>query len=332
MTADTSARLLKALADPTRLRIVHSLVAAPSYVEALAAGLGLTAPTISHHLRRLEEVGLVSGTRDQYYTVYRVRLDLLQSTLRALVDDAGDARTAEQLRLDAYRGRILGTFFADGRLRQMPAQRKKKLVVLAAFAADFAPGRTYAEDEVNAAIGARFDDYCTVRRELVDARIMDRTRDAERGVLYRLADDAEVTALPPPGAPPRRAKAPDRAERKAKVELYKQSVRRAGVYGIRNRQTGRLLLGSSLNLHGPLNRHRAELRFGSHRCRSLQDDWNALGPDGFEFAVLAAVDETLVGTARDAALRALELAWIAQLQPFAEHCYNTSEQIRTKPY
>ncbi len=67
MTADTSARLLKALADPTRLRIVHSLVAAPSYVEALAAGLGLTAPTISHHLRRLEEVGRAS-CRERVYS------------------------------------------------------------------------------------------------------------------------------------------------------------------------------------------------------------------------------------------------------------------------
>jgi len=142
-----------------------------------------------------------------------------------------------------------------------------------------------------------------------------------------------VAPLPAPGpATGKAAMRPSLDERRERVALYKQARRKAGIYGIRNRETGRLLLGSSLNLHGPLNRHRAELDFGSHRCRALQDDWNALGPEGFTFEVLDTVDVKLEGLERDAALREMEQEWVAHFQPFAERCYNSSEQIRTKAF
>nr|MEE4268695.1 metalloregulator ArsR/SmtB family transcription factor [Candidatus Krumholzibacteria bacterium] len=332
MTAETSSLLLKALADPNRLRIVRALLEAPCYVEQLAAGLNLAAPTISHHLKKLEQVGLVAGTREQYYTVYQLDAGILDQRLLDLVTEAGDGQVAEGQRLEAYRQKILDTFFHDGRLNQLPAQRKKRLVVLDAFAADFAPDRMYSEEEVNQIIAARFDDYCTVRRELVDSLVMSR-RQSSSGILsYQRIRKPEVSTLPQPGDRPRRERPMTTEERKAKVQLYKQARKQAGIYGIRNRETGRLLLGSSLNLHGPLNRHRAELRFGSHRCRQLQEDWNAYGPEGFDFEVFDTVDSGLTGLEREAALRKLEKEWLVQLQPFTARCYNTSEQIRTKPY
>ncbi len=332
MTAESSSRLLKALADPNRLRIVRALLEAPCYVEQLAAGLNLSAPTISHHLKKLEQVGLVTGTREQYYTVYRLDAGILDQRLGDLVTEAGDGQVAEGQRLEAYRQKILDTFFFDGRLNQLPAQRKKRLVVLDAFAADFAPDRMYSEEEVNQIIAARFDDYCTIRREMVDALVMRRSQSGAGPLSYRLIREPEVPALPVPGPRPLAKRPPTREERKAQAALYKQARKQAGVYGIRNKETGRLLVGSSLNLHGPLNRHRAELRFGSHRCRPLQQDWNALGPEGFTFEVFDTVDPGLTGLEREAALRKLEKEWVAQLQPFTARCYNTSEQIRTKPY
>jgi ArsR family transcriptional regulator, arsenate/arsenite/antimonite-responsive transcriptional repressor len=82
------ARLLKALADPVRLRLV-SMVAAHDGGEAcvceLTAPLGLTQPTISHHLKILVDAGILA--RDKrgvwaYYTLVPGALDALASVLR----------------------------------------------------------------------------------------------------------------------------------------------------------------------------------------------------------------------------------------------------------
>jgi len=79
------ARTLKALADPTRLRLV-SMVAAHQGGEAcvceLTEPLGLTQPTISHHLKILREAGLVTGERRGTWVYYA----LDRSTLRLLVE------------------------------------------------------------------------------------------------------------------------------------------------------------------------------------------------------------------------------------------------------
>jgi ArsR family transcriptional regulator len=81
------ARKLKALADPTRLRLV-SMVAAHEGGEAcvcdLTGPLGLTQPTISHHLKVLVEAGIC--TRDKrgvwaYYALVPSALDALSAAL-----------------------------------------------------------------------------------------------------------------------------------------------------------------------------------------------------------------------------------------------------------
>ena len=124
----------------------------------------------------------------------------------------------------------------------------------------------------------------------------------------------------------------DRQRRKEWIELYKQARRTAGVYAIRNTTNGRVLLGSSVNLHGPFNRHRTELRLGSHRCPELQADWNRLGEDAFAFEILETVPDALTGLERDTSLGQLEKKWIAAYQPLADRCYNTSEKIRVRQF
>jgi ArsR family transcriptional regulator len=83
------ARILKALADPTRLRLV-SMVAAHDGGEAcvcdLTDPLGLTQPTISHHLKILVDAGIL--TRDKrgkwsYYALVPAALDALAAVLRS---------------------------------------------------------------------------------------------------------------------------------------------------------------------------------------------------------------------------------------------------------
>ena len=90
------ARLLKALADPTRLRLV-SLVADRDGGEAcvcdLTGPLGLTQPTISHHLKILVEAGIF--TRDKrgvwaYYSLVPTALSALSAVLRPAAAQARD--------------------------------------------------------------------------------------------------------------------------------------------------------------------------------------------------------------------------------------------------
>ncbi len=83
----------------------------------------------------------------------------------------------------------------------------------------------------------------------------------------------------------------DKADRKSKVRAYKLAFPEMGIYAIRNVQSGRLLIGLSTNLPGSLNRHRTELRFGSHRNPALMKDWKALGEGQFAFEVLEQLKE-----------------------------------------
>ncbi len=85
--AEQAAPLLKALADPVRLRLM-SLIASHSGGEACVCDLNdafeLSQPTISHHLKVLHDAGLVDRDKRGVWVYYRVRPDALAS-IAALV-------------------------------------------------------------------------------------------------------------------------------------------------------------------------------------------------------------------------------------------------------
>ena len=70
--------------------------------------------------------------------------------------------------------KVLGIFFEDGRLEMLPIKLKKRLYVLNFLARRFEAGHEYTEKEVNASILPVFEDYCTIRRELVDYGFLER--------------------------------------------------------------------------------------------------------------------------------------------------------------
>jgi ArsR family transcriptional regulator len=78
--AERIAPLLKALADPVRLRLL-SLVASHDGGEACVCDLNdafdLSQPTISHHLKVLHEIGLLDRSKRGVWVYYRVRPDVL---------------------------------------------------------------------------------------------------------------------------------------------------------------------------------------------------------------------------------------------------------------
>jgi len=84
--AEERAELMKALADPTRLTMVASLwkADAPICICDFTAGLGLTQPTISHHMAKLKEAGLVDSEKRGIWIYYRLR-DKLPTESRKLL-------------------------------------------------------------------------------------------------------------------------------------------------------------------------------------------------------------------------------------------------------
>lgn len=86
--AEVLAARLKALADPARLRLVSLILASPGREACtcdLVEPLALSQPTVTHHLRRLADAGMVVGERRGRWTYYRVEpgaLDAIVSALR----------------------------------------------------------------------------------------------------------------------------------------------------------------------------------------------------------------------------------------------------------
>ncbi|HTY00877.1 MAG TPA: GIY-YIG nuclease family protein [Bacteroidota bacterium] len=110
---------------------------------------------------------------------------------------------------------------------------------------------------------------------------------------------------------------------------YKERKKPAGVFQVKNTANGKILLGSSLNLEGPLNSHKFMLTMGSHRNEDLQKDWNTYGPDHFVFEILEVVkisDDPNFNLEDELTL--LEQIWIEKLQPFGEKGYNKDARIR----
>jgi hypothetical protein len=110
---------------------------------------------------------------------------------------------------------------------------------------------------------------------------------------------------------------------------YKERVKPSGVFQVKNIANGKVLLGSSLNLEGPLNKHRFMLRVNSHPNKELQKDWNELVPDQFIFEILETVQikDSPNFNLKDE-LTLLEEIWLEKLQPFEERGYNINARIR----
>jgi predicted transcriptional regulator len=165
----------KALADANRLKIVGLLAQQPYSVEQLAAMLHLRPSTVSHHLSKLSEAGLVSGRTESYYNVYELESEALRGIAQSLLSNETLPAVAATVDMNAYSRKILDDFLLpDGSLKSIPAQRKKLEAVLQHIAHDFEPGKRYTEKQINDILSRFHKDTATLRRELIGYRILAR--------------------------------------------------------------------------------------------------------------------------------------------------------------
>ena len=174
MTETEAIRLFKCLADKSRLQILKSLAIEDMYVERLAERLGITAPTVSFHLKKLSEAGAVTSYKSQYYTMYSLCREVFDTSILEIIQEKSDEEAMQAQRDADYRRRVVETFFQYGRLTAIPAQRKKERIILEEIHKVFEPGRVYTEQEVNALINEFHEDHCTIRRDMIGEKLLAR--------------------------------------------------------------------------------------------------------------------------------------------------------------
>ena len=184
---DEMLRYLKGLAEATRLRLLGLLATEERSVEELAALLRVKAPTVSHHLAKLRELDLVRMRAEGNTHYYRLNEHGLGRVNTLLATPEQVAAMAGELPEDAWEQKVLRDYFVEGRLREIPAQRKKRDVILRWLAERFERGRTYSEKEINERLRQYHEDVAYLRRELVGMTLLQR----EHGVYWRPESGSE---------------------------------------------------------------------------------------------------------------------------------------------
>jgi hypothetical protein len=205
---------LRALVDQHRLRIVGRLASRPADPETLAAELRLPVHQVHKQLEVLVRAGLVETRGDRPGTL-GVRLDRIGQLGRDLArldreaeglapDPGGEwphdgeplQVTLARIRPTPDEARTLRAFLVDGRLVSIPAQpRRRDIVLRFLLERVFTQDRAYPEKEVNQRLALFHPDVASLRRYLVDEGYVDR----EAGMYRRRGPRPDPA--PPPSAP-----------------------------------------------------------------------------------------------------------------------------------
>jgi DNA-binding transcriptional ArsR family regulator len=174
-------RLGRAFADPMRIRILALLANRSMYGQELAEALGVTTPTISHHIALLKGADLVKVRRENSYRHYELNPEGLQTLAENLTIEhlrkLGPSFSAEnpfsqQPPEEQDRKMVEESFFKDGRLVAIPPNSRLRSYAMEIVARVFEWGRIYEEQEVNAILKEVHPEVATIRRELIDQKIM----------------------------------------------------------------------------------------------------------------------------------------------------------------
>ena len=174
MTETEAISLFKCLADKSRLQILKSLAMEDMYVERLAERLGISAPTVSFHLKKLADAGAVTSYKSQYYMMYSLNKAVFETSMLEIIREKSDEAEVQAQRDADYRRKVIDAFFEYGKLKSIPSQRKKERIVLEKIAEAFEYDRVYSEREVNILIADFHDDFCTIRRDMISENLLDR--------------------------------------------------------------------------------------------------------------------------------------------------------------
>ncbi|MGG4343575.1 metalloregulator ArsR/SmtB family transcription factor [Paenibacillus lautus] len=164
----------KALADPTRIKMLILLAEGELNGQVLAEKIGVTPATITHHAAKLREASLIKERRDKNTIYFSLNHYFIKNSATAtenlIYQRVRPDGVPERLEEEDQRTKdaVLNNFFtSDGKLKSIPAQLKKKLIVLTHMVSRLEKGRKYTEKEINEFIQGYHEDFATLRREFV---------------------------------------------------------------------------------------------------------------------------------------------------------------------
>jgi hypothetical protein len=169
----------KALADPTRIKILILLADGELNGQVLAEKLCVTPATITHHATKLREASLINERRDKNTIYFSLNHYFIKNNANAtenlIYRNANSKGGTDILQEDYKRMKdsVIKNFFtSEGKLKSLPVQLKKKLMVLEHLVSQLEKGRKYSEKEINDYIKNFHDDFATIRREFIMHQFM----------------------------------------------------------------------------------------------------------------------------------------------------------------
>lgn len=176
----------KLLANESRLKLVGILAQQECSVEELATLVQLKEPTVSHHLAKLKELNLVKMRPEGNTHFYKLNQEALQALNQSMLTPGKMSTLVDDVNKEAWEDKVLRSFLEGDRLKEIPASRKKRIVILKWLARQFEPEVTYPERSVNEILQRFHPDCATLRRELIGYQMMQR----ENGTYWRLPETA----------------------------------------------------------------------------------------------------------------------------------------------
>jgi hypothetical protein len=171
-------QFFRTLCDSNRLKMAGLLGIRPLTLEQVAEQLKLRPQEAVKHLERLTQAGLVK--RDG--AAYALDTKALELMARSALENERQKPGETAFKGEAEERKVLQAFIRpDGRLKELPAQHKKLLIVLRHVADSFENGQRYTEKQVNEHLHRFFEDHASLRRYLVDEMLMQR----ENGIYWR---------------------------------------------------------------------------------------------------------------------------------------------------
>ncbi len=281
--------------------------------------IGVGGSTVRNHRFALKE-------KERQAKVFLTLMDILKSGKRSpamvmphktavMVDDRYGITDQEN-------EAVLKNYFPfgpDGPLSTFSMKEKSKVAVIRHLIKRFDDGRFYTEKEVNEILKGAYEDFATIRRYLIEYGLMERKPDGSRYWVKKNEDVQEK------GINVKKVEEMER--RKELLEQYKQMIKEAGVYQIRNTIDQRVFVTATPDLKN-MNGRRFELNMGGFRNAELQKDWNRLGEAAFVFEVLEVLEEKEEGFFdKKEELKKLEKKWLDKLEPYGEKGYNTKKPV-----
>lgn len=174
----------KALADATRIKLLIMLAEGELNGQELAEKLGVTPATVTHHATKLREASLINERREKNTIYFSLNHYFIKSSASAaeqlIYRNAGTEKGVESMEESSKRLKdsVIRNFFtAEGKLKHIPAQHKKKLIALQHIVSQLTRGQKYTEKEINMFIKGFHDDFATIRREFIMHQFMFREND-----------------------------------------------------------------------------------------------------------------------------------------------------------